>query len=58
MKLNTDLTRHEESIVSVSRGMLLWLEESVKVPEAALHIVVGRHLRETVHENENEMSNI
>ena len=27
--------------------VLLRLEESVKVPEAALHEVVGRHLRET-----------
>ena len=32
----------------VTCRVLLRLEESVEVPEAALHVVVGRHLAEAV----------
>ena len=39
--------RDEECIMSISGRMLLGLEEGVKVPEAALNKVVGRHLRES-----------
>jgi len=39
-------TRDEECVVSVSGRVLLGLEQTVKVPEAALYEVVGRHLRE------------
>ncbi len=39
--------RDEECIMSISGRMLLRLEEGVKVPEAALNKVVGRHLRES-----------
>ena len=38
---------NEECVVCVSSGMLLGLKKGVKVPEAAFHEVVGRHLRET-----------
>lgn len=40
-------TGDEESIVSVARGMLLRLEESVEVPERALYEVVRRHFRKS-----------
>ena len=26
--------------------MLLWLKEGIEVPEAAFHIIIGRHLME------------
>ena len=35
----------------VASGVLLRLEERVEVPEAALHVVVGRHLTETNKKN-------
>ena len=34
----------EEGVVCVAGRMLLRLEQRVEVPEAALHVVVGRHL--------------
>jgi hypothetical protein len=36
----------EEGIMGVPGRVLLGLEQGVKVPEAALHVVVGRHLGE------------
>lgn len=36
----------EEGVVCVTRRVLLRLEEAVKVPEGALHVVVGGHLCE------------
>jgi len=41
-------TLQKERVVGVARRMRLWLKERVKVPERALHKVVGRHLREAV----------
>lgn len=38
--------RDEEGVMGVAGGMLLRLEEGVKVPEAALDEVVRRHLGE------------
>ena len=46
------LTGQEEGVVRISRRMLLWLEEGVKIPEAALHVIVGGHLLEA-HLDEN-----
>lgn len=37
---------HKECIVSIPGRMLLWLEQCIKVPEGALHILVGGHLGE------------
>ena len=39
-------TCQKEGVVRVARRVLLRLEQGVKVPEAALHVVVGRHLLE------------
>mmetsp|Transcript_35805 Transcript_35805/g.78171 ORF Transcript_35805/g.78171 Transcript_35805/m.78171 type:complete len:403 (-) Transcript_35805:388-1596(-) len=43
---------HEEGVVGVAGGVLLRLEERVKVPEGALHKVVGGHLLES-HRDED-----
>ena len=41
-------TAQEEGVMGVARRVLLRLEQRVKVPERALHKVVGRHLGEAV----------
>mmetsp|Transcript_66677 Transcript_66677/g.168137 ORF Transcript_66677/g.168137 Transcript_66677/m.168137 type:complete len:270 (-) Transcript_66677:201-1010(-) len=42
----------EEGVVRVTRRVLLWLEEGVKIPEGALHPLIGGHLLET-HQQQN-----
>lgn len=39
-----EITCEEESIVSITSWMLLRLKQSIKIPKAALDIVIGRHL--------------
>ena len=52
------LTGNEESIVSVTRRVLLGLEESVEIPETALYEVIGWHLRESkIRKWQNETEN-
>jgi hypothetical protein len=41
-------TEKEEGIVGITGGMLLGLEESIKVPERRLDVLVGRHLFESI----------
>ena len=46
MRATQGLTLHEEGVVRVAGGVLLRLEQCVKVPERALNVVVGGHFAE------------
>jgi len=48
-------TRNEESVVCITRRMLLWLEKCIEVPKATFNKVVGWHLSETVQNNTSEI---
>jgi hypothetical protein len=36
----------EKGVVRVSRRVLLWLKEGIKIPEGRLHIIICWHFRE------------
>ena len=43
---------HEEGIMGISCGMMLWLEKSVEIPKTIFNVPVGSHLFEThLYEN-------
>lgn len=50
------LTSQEERVVAIASWMLLRLEQSIKIPEGTLHVVVGRHLREPEHSSPSALS--
>lgn len=51
-----DHTFKEESVVGITGRMLLGLEESIKVPERRLDVLVGGHLLETNQLDEQGIS--